>query len=240
MISIRNLVRSLADARHESHCITKRSRWTAAPSTTSNATGAIRCSSRKHQRLPSCSSLSRLLSAALRQLLERTRTDSGQGLPPFRATKATDQRTAPWLHFQPKVDLQLDDGEPDTSLITTARVMEHISRFKDAINIYADGARSTSGRAWSAFHIPLYDVNVALRVADHCTAYAAELTAIYICLQWINTVDQPYFVIYALQSIRDASITARPRLLIDVLERLHDLHVNQQKVRLVRLDTSAH
>ena len=138
------------------------------------------------------------------------------------------------MYFQPEVDLQLDVSGLDASVITTARVLEHISPFKDAINIYTDGARSTSGRAASAFRIQLYDVTVALRLIDHCTAYAAELTAIYICIQWINTDDRSYFVIFSdtigsLKSIRETSTTGRPRLLIDVLERQHDLHVNKQK-----------
>ena len=53
---------------------------------------------------------------------------------------------------------------------------------------------------------------------------------------WINTVEQTFAYIVinsdsvgALQSIRDTSTRALPRLLIDVMEPLHDLHVNDHK-----------
>ena len=66
------------------------------------ASGAVRCEGRKHQRSPSCSSLSRLLAVALRRYQQGCEPIAvrikfilnGEGLPQFRATTEIDHRIA--------------------------------------------------------------------------------------------------------------------------------------------------
>ena len=111
--------------------------------------------------------------------------------------------------------------------------MEKIEKYNDHLLVYTDASKTLNGTASAAFCVPSLKVEHSMRLTNHVTIYADELTAILIALIWIkhnenepgkSRVDEPVLIcsdsLSSLTSLNTGKSKNRPNLLTEVREQI--------------------
>lgn len=136
-------------------------------------------------------------------------------------------QTPPWLNKPIKVNTSLRKSlnkKVDHPDCMKQLVLEIIEKYQHHTHIYTDGSKAGNVAA-AAFAIPTEHVYRQMRVSDHSSAYAAELTAIKEAMQWIaqNESETRKYVIFSdslsvLTSLKRHKSKSRPTLLGETME----------------------
>ena len=70
---------------------------------------------------------------------------------------------------------------------------ECINQYVQELHIYTDGSKQLDNTVSSAIYIytPEFNIKISNRISNNCSIYTAELSAIYLVLNWIREV-RPY------------------------------------------------
>ena len=69
--------------------------------------------------------------------------------------------------------------------------MECINQYVQELHVYTDGSKQLDNTVSSALYIPKFNIKISKRIPNNCSIYTAELSAIYLALNWIREV-RPY------------------------------------------------
>jgi len=135
--------------------------------------------------------------------------------------------TPPWLNKTIKVDTSLQKSlskKVDHPECMKQLALEKIQKYQDHTCIYTDGSKA-GNLAAAAFAIPSEHVYRQMRVCDHSSVYATELTAIKEAMQWVaqNETESRKFVIFSdslsvLTSLKRYQSKSRPTLFDETVE----------------------
>ena len=82
--------------------------------------------------------------------------------------------------------------------------MECINQYVQELHIYTDGSKQLDNTVSSALYIPKFNIKISKRIPNNCSIYTAELSAIYLALNWIREV-RPYSTVIFTDSLRAIS-----------------------------------
>jgi len=143
------------------------------------------------------------------------------------------QSTPPWENKYIQVDITLKkkvSKKTDTAECMRGAALELISRYDSHTRIYTDGSKYEHTVA-AAFCVPSLKAQKTIRLTDHASIYAAELSAILEAIKWIKhneTVDQSKFLILTdslsvATSIKTNNSTSRPNLFTELCQNINKI-----------------
>lgn len=95
----------------------------------------------------------------------------------------------PWTRSEIKTDTELHEiiNKQDIPLRQQKEALAHIEKYANHFQIYTDGSKDSSGNTAAAFFIPHQQVKTGVRVSNDSSILTAELTAIKLALDYVNT-----------------------------------------------------
>ena len=136
---------------------------------------------------------------------------------------------APWHYNIPQVDLSLTGQvkKNESPLVLKALSLDKIDSYTNHLVIYTDASKNSNGTA-AAFTIPQLKVDGFAKLSNHISIYSAELTAIYISLEWLltNPTHCCSNILIAsdslsgLQSLQTGKSAQKPNLINSIIENI--------------------
>jgi len=135
-------------------------------------------------------------------------------------------RRPPWTLKRPKIDIELADviSKKDSEIIAKSASLEKIASYNNHLQIYTDGSKTENGIVAAAFRVPEVDESHSVRLNDHVTIYAAEMTALTMALQWLQSTNQHRRAavfsdsLSSLMSLKSGESRSRPNLQSTLME----------------------
>jgi ribonuclease HI len=115
-----------------------------------------------------------------------------------------------------------------------------MAKFRNCTCIYTDGAQSANGTTGCSLYEPDSGYEKSIRLTDHTTVYASELTAVEHAIEWANNIQSPAKTelviatdsLAVVQSIDNRTEKTRPNQVNRVLNKIDNSLRKYEKVTI--------
>ena len=146
--------------------------------------------------------------------------------------KFTEYPTPPWHVIKPVVKTQLREiitKKDNPHLIKSEGNILIDSQYKEFLKIYTDGSKDPdTNNSACAFVVPELKIKKGFKLCDHASIFMCELTAIFLCLTWLEEFRPDNVVIFvdslsALQAITGSIFKVKSQIIYDIFHLVTSL-----------------